>query len=77
MRVKTSRSSYNYSPYNQFCKCNHCSNKKSKCPYCPFYDRWMNRDKKTEEAKEMANERDILDINRVVDVNPLIDSSFI
>jgi hypothetical protein len=37
----------------------------------------MNRDKKTEEAKEMANERDILDINRVVDVNPLIDSSFI
>ena len=27
---------------------------------CPFYDRCMNRDKKTEEAKEMANERDIL-----------------
>ena len=26
---------------------------------------------------EMANDRDILDINGVVDVNPLIDSSFI
>jgi hypothetical protein len=51
--------------------------KKSKCPYFPFYDRCMNRDNKTEEAKEMANERDILDINGVVDVNPLIDSSFI
>jgi hypothetical protein len=37
----------------------------------------MNRDNKIDEAKEMANERDILDINGVVDVNPLIDSSFI
>jgi CRISPR/Cas system-associated exonuclease Cas4 (RecB family) len=45
--------------------------KSSKCPYCPFYDRCTNRDKETEEAKEMANEIDILDINGVVDVNRL------
>ena len=42
-----------------------------------LHDRCMNRDNKIDEAKEMANERDILDINGVVDVNPLIDSSFI
>jgi hypothetical protein len=31
----------------------------------------MNCDNETEEAKEMANERDIFDINGVVDVNPI------
>ena len=31
----------------------------------------MNCDNETEEAKEMANERDILDINCVADVNPI------
>jgi CRISPR/Cas system-associated exonuclease Cas4 (RecB family) len=45
--------------------------KKSKCPYCPFYDKCMNNDQETGEAKEMANEIDLLDINGVVDVNPL------
>jgi hypothetical protein len=30
----------------------------------------MNRDKETEEAKEMANEIDILDINGVVELIP-------
>ena len=31
----------------------------------------MNCDNETEEAKEMTNDRDILDINGVVDVNPI------
>jgi len=44
--------------------------KNSKCPYCPFYDKCMNHDEETGEAKEMANEIDLLDINAIVDLNP-------
>ena len=42
--------------------------KRSKCPYCPFYDKCINQDSETNEAKEMAKEIDLLDIRGVVDL---------
>jgi hypothetical protein len=45
--------------------------KRSKCPYCQFYDKCINQDSETEEAKKMANEMDLLDIKSVVDFKPL------
>jgi hypothetical protein len=42
--------------------------KRSKCPYCPFYDKCINHDSETNEAKEMAKEIDLLDIRGVVDL---------
>ena len=42
--------------------------KRSKCPHCPFYDKCMNQDSETNEAKEMAKEIDLLDIRGVVDL---------
>jgi hypothetical protein len=45
--------------------------KRSKCPYCPFYDKCINQDSETNEATEMAEEIDLLDIRGVVDLeNP-------
>ena len=46
-----------------------------KCPWCPFYDKCMNKDNETDKAKEMANEIDILDISGVVDFKPVIENS--
>ncbi|MGI8832453.1 MAG: hypothetical protein ACR2IS_07435 [Nitrososphaeraceae archaeon] len=45
--------------------------KRSKCPYCQFYDKCINQDSETGEAKKMANEMDLLDIKSVVDFKPL------
>jgi hypothetical protein len=42
--------------------------KRSKCPHCPFYDKCINHDSETNEAKEMAKEIDLLDIRGVVDL---------
>ena len=42
--------------------------KRGKCPYCPFYDKCINQDSETNEAKEMAKEIDLLDIRGVVDL---------
>jgi hypothetical protein len=39
--------------------------KRSKCPYCPYYDKCINQDSETFEAQEMAKERDLLDIGGV------------
>lgn len=41
--------------------------KRSKCPYCQFYNKWINQDSETDEAKKMANEIDLLDIKSIVD----------
>jgi hypothetical protein len=41
--------------------------KRSKCPYCPFYDKCINQDSETNEAKELAKEIDLLDIRGVID----------
>lgn len=41
--------------------------KRSKCPYCKFYDKCINQDPETDEAKKMAKELDLLDIKSVVD----------
>jgi len=43
--------------------------KRSKCPYCPFYDICINQDPESDEAKEMAKEIDLIDISGVVDVS--------
>jgi hypothetical protein len=40
------------------------------CPKCNFYSRCMNEDDETAEAREMANELDILDISGVIDFRP-------
>ncbi len=42
--------------------------KRRKCPYCPFYDKCINHDSETNEAKEMAKEIDLLDIRGVIDL---------
>jgi CRISPR/Cas system-associated exonuclease Cas4 (RecB family) len=39
-----------------------------KCKWCAFYNKCMNEDGETESAKEMANERDLLDINGIVSI---------
>src|ERR671910_596477 len=41
--------------------------KRSKCPYCQFYDKCINQDSESDEAKKMAKELDLLDIKSVVD----------
>jgi CRISPR/Cas system-associated exonuclease Cas4 (RecB family) len=42
--------------------------KRSKCPYCPFYDICINQDPESDESKEMAKEIDLIDISGAVDV---------
>jgi CRISPR/Cas system-associated exonuclease Cas4 (RecB family) len=42
--------------------------KRSKCPYCPYYEKCINKDSETYEAQEMAKEIDLLDIGGVVDI---------
>ena len=44
----------------------------SKCPYCVFYDKCMNKDGETEKATKMANEIDLLDIPGLVDFRPFL-----
>jgi hypothetical protein len=46
--------------------------RKTKCLSCPFYDECMNMDYETEEANKMANEIDLLNINGLVDLNPVL-----
>jgi hypothetical protein len=41
-----------------------------KCAKCNFYNRCMNEDDETAEAREMADEIDVLDISGVVDFRP-------
>ncbi len=41
----------------------------TKCPYVKFYQKCMNEDSETEDAREMAKEIDFLDISGVVDFN--------
>ncbi|MFZ0514821.1 MAG: hypothetical protein WAM14_24680, partial [Candidatus Nitrosopolaris sp.] len=48
----------------------------TKCPYCKFYQKCMNEDSETEDAREMAKEMDLLDINGVVDFKPFPDSGY-
>ncbi|MFZ0326788.1 MAG: hypothetical protein WBP64_07025 [Nitrososphaeraceae archaeon] len=44
----------------------------SKCPWCKFYNKCMDEyNQETDEAKEMANEIDLLDINGVLDFKPV------
>jgi hypothetical protein len=45
--------------------------KRSKCPYCRFYQKCIDQDSETEEAREIAKEIDLLDINGVVDFSPV------
>ena len=45
--------------------------KRSKCPYCQFYDKCINQDSETDEAREIAKEIDLLDINGLVDFSPV------
>jgi len=45
--------------------------KRSRCPHCQFYEKCMNQDTETEEARQIAKEIDLLDINGVVDFSPL------
>jgi CRISPR/Cas system-associated exonuclease Cas4 (RecB family) len=42
----------------------------TKCPYCKFYQKCMNEDSETEDAREMEKEIDLLDISGVVDFKP-------
>jgi len=42
----------------------------TKCPYCKFYQKCMNEDSESEDAREMAKELDLLDISGVVDFKP-------
>ena len=42
----------------------------TRCPYCKFYQKCMNEDNETEDAREMAKERDLLDISGVVGFKP-------
>jgi hypothetical protein len=52
------------------------STRNTKCPYCKFYQKCMNEDSETEDAREMAKEIDLLDINGVVDFKPFSDSGY-
>lgn len=45
--------------------------KRSKCPYCQFYDKCINQDNETNEARLMAKELDLLDIKNIVDFKPV------
>jgi hypothetical protein len=48
----------------------------TKCPYCKFYQKCMNEDSETEDARGMAKEIDLLDISGVVDFKPFSDSEY-
>ena len=37
-----------------------------KCKWCEFYNKCLNEDEETKDAKEMANEKDLLDIDGIV-----------
>jgi hypothetical protein len=39
-----------------------------KCKWCEFYNKCMNEDGETKEAKEMANEKDLLDIDGLLTI---------
>jgi hypothetical protein len=39
-----------------------------KCKWCEFYNKCMNEDEETKAAKEMANEKDLLDIDALVTI---------
>jgi hypothetical protein len=39
-----------------------------KCKWCEFYNKCMNEDREKEEAREMANEKDLLDISGLVSI---------
>jgi hypothetical protein len=45
--------------------------KRTKCPYCQFYDKCINQDNETNEARLMARELDLLDIKNTVDFKPV------
>jgi hypothetical protein len=40
-----------------------------KCKWCEFYNKCMNEDGETKAAQEMANEKDLLDIDALVTIN--------
>jgi hypothetical protein len=42
--------------------------KRNKCPYCPFNDKCINQDPESDQAKEIAKEIDLININGVVDL---------
>jgi hypothetical protein len=46
------------------------SKRSSTCPWCKFYHKCMNEDNEDTDAKEMANEIDLLDIAGVIDFKP-------
>ncbi|HEY7110229.1 MAG TPA: hypothetical protein VH415_12440 [Nitrososphaeraceae archaeon] len=48
--------------------------KSKKCPLCPYYDICNNIDGETQEAAEMAFEKDLLDIPGVVDYMPVTEN---
>jgi hypothetical protein len=53
------------------------SKRSSKCPWCKFYNKCMDKyNEETDEAKEMANEIDLLDISGVLDFNPVEPSTY-
>ena len=47
--------------------------KSKKCPTCPFFDICNSVDGETQEARDMALEKDLLDISGVTDFNPFAD----
>jgi hypothetical protein len=49
--------------------------KRSKCPHCIFYDKCINQDSETDEAKEMSKEIDLLDISGMVDFKKKSDTN--
>ncbi len=42
-----------------------------KCTHCQFYQKCMKEDGETDDAKEMAKEKDLLEINGVIDFNSM------
>jgi hypothetical protein len=42
--------------------------KRNKCPSCPFHDKCINQDPESDEAKALAKEIDLLDINGALEV---------
>jgi hypothetical protein len=49
--------------------------KSKKCPTCPFFDICNNVDGETQEARDMALEKDLLDISGIIDFKPFADDS--
>ena len=53
------------------------SKRGSKCPWCKFYNKCMDKyNEEADEAKEMANEIDLLDISGVIDFKPIEPSTY-